>query len=218
MMSIKLANYTIMFEGYGKCKFSYPFNSTTNFYDLLEFLAYISPFGLQICFCYEIQIQKEKYNYYNNSVFMNLDKNEFIKDYQNGYLKIIPAKECKCGYNDYLKKSKKDIIDSLIKYKNENKNLDNVNWLQERELDNYEKDLEKAIKEKEKFEAQIFEITNKNELANKEINKLKSEIERENELKKLNNEKIQKLTAMNKQLMEEKIGNEIILAKIRRFC
>ena len=219
-MSIKIANYTINFEQKGRFDFSYAYNSTTNFYDLLESLAYLSPFGLKICFCYEIQKIEyyKEYSFYNEkkkSKYINLDKNELIKNYRNEELIIIPSKECQCGYNRYLQKSKIDLIDILNNYKKEKEQLKSDNQLKGKELNNYKTNLNETIKGKMKCEEEIQQIKykkekleNKNVLATKEINDLKSKIEKENRENRLNNEKIQELTAKNAQLMEKKIENE----------
>ena len=205
-------NFNIYFEGYGKYSFDYYYNSNSNYYDLLENLAYIFSSRLDICLCNPIQISNDLYF----TTYSDVDKKELIKNCESKNLKIMLAKECKCNYKNYLKKSKKDIIDDINNYIRENEDLKIEIKKLKKDLDTYKDNLIKKIQEKKDLENKIFDIVSKiekrmgdkNNLVNKEINKLKEEIQNQNEQKRINSQKIMELTAKNEELMEEKNRSE----------
>ena len=90
----------IFFSGYGTICFYYGYNSKSTFYDLLEALAFCSPFGLKICPHCQIQIKyRDLGNYYR------VNMNDPIQNhvYPNCYLQVILNIQCKCIYQNYPK-------------------------------------------------------------------------------------------------------------------
>jgi hypothetical protein len=130
-------------------------------------------------------------------------------------LKVIINNQCNCIYRDYFKKSKKFAIDSLANRHKQLEDLKVLNLTLMKDLEDYKANLDKTKLEKKNLENKIFEVIggvermeNKNELANIEINKLKTEIQKQNKQKSINDKRIEELKHKNELLMKEKIGNE----------
>ena len=211
-MPTSYKKFKINFERKGTFFFYYTYNSDAILYDLLEALAFVSPHGLSICPCCKIQIGEEN-NY--KIQYYDVDMNEKIENIENKSLKVIINNQCNCIYRDYFKKSKKFAIDSLADLGKQLEDLKVINLTLMKDLDDYKANLDKTKLEKKNLENKIFEVVkniermgNKNELANIEINKLKTEIQEQNEQKSINDKRIEELKYKNELLMKEKIGNE----------
>ena len=141
--------FTIYIEGKRSFSFYYSYNSDSILYDLLEALAFVSPYGLSICPCCKIQIREEyNYNYKYNNQYYDVDMNEKIKKIENKSLKVIINNQCNCIYRDYFKKSKKFAIDSQADLRKQLEDLKVINLTLMKDLDDYKANLDKTKLEK----------------------------------------------------------------------
>ena len=170
--------------------FTYPYNQNTTFLDLLEFMAVLIP-ELNICPCYNFKyIQKNKSDKNEKNIDIS-NENKIIK-YKNLLSNLYPnINKCTCNstYKNFFNKSKKTILDYIIKVEaNQNNKQETTS---EKDFIQKEKDLQKKINE----------LAAEKESLNNEINSLKNKIE--------NLEKEIKIGKKKEKLLELAVNGDI---------
>ena len=163
----------------------------TTIEDLLEYIIYNFP-EKDFCLCFQLKYKKEKLDLKTN--FNDKFKNSGTIDI---YVSYPQDKECNCNQTlkENIKKSRKDIIDLLIKKEIE------INELKKNQSDKISRFESELNNEKQKFE-----ITKEN--MNKSITENLKEIEKlKNDIKNKKNENIKKNEDENKyKEYEDKIN------------
>jgi len=199
-------------------EFYFYYFKRTTIEDLLEYVIYNFP-EKNFCSCF--QLKK------NNNEILDLKtkiKDKFKnKEYPEIYISNTNGKICPCPqiFKDNIKKSKKEIIDSLIEKEKQIKNLETLSQTQNETINRLKNELKDEKDEKEKLKKDTEEKMNKNIAEkDKEIEKLKNELkskgnenikvaENGNKYKEYE-DKINKLEK-DKQLLEMGINGDITL-------